>query len=303
MEFDWSQYIALSPHLANQEMVSYALDQIAATPEGRELIEKACRLHERYGSQPRIPIVPAWTESSRRSTQTEMNHAFGIRLNFYEIEHIRYRTPQGPQEFDLVQIMVHELYHMADGRAAENDRQFADSLALPAVQGPGLSESTRHRIFAETMRELLRTSESDGIIDKRLLHLSTNEALRNKVAMALGLRPEDFHFADISPQELAQAKLHAFPTRKDGTLETEADATAYTDAFMAKYFSIPARGKYSNQLEVSSEHPVWVPDFSCGGTWPKYQWENIVTDHGTFTQPTIHATSCEETLTPPTRGR
>ena len=324
MEFNWRDYIELGADLGEQRTIlSQALDQLSRIPEVREEIEKAHRLVTAYGAGQKIRLTTALFKPETVTDLLQMNGNFSsnprgiIRLDPFSLTHAWYSTSEGEEApLSLTGALIHELHHLANPNVWKEDMNvgYSDAVALQTVKAPGLTEAQRIQIFALAFAESVKANPPDavvhGAIDRQklyepLAHLSGQTDLRHRIAAQLNLPPDSFAFSDMPAVLLHQIHLDLQPKEQRARLlNAEEAAVDFTDAIEAKYFNLEPRGRYSNGRIANRMFPLLVPDFQCSSSpWPKYQWQTVVTEHGTFTQPTIHAEPCEEALTPPPRNR
>ena len=113
-DFNWRDYISVELSPTNgAELFSQALDQIATTPEGQQLIRQA-------------NAGDAWKASNynRIDDKLTLNNGIenryniasgGVEFNLYNITHQEYETIAGEwHDASIQRVLVHELLHAAD---------------------------------------------------------------------------------------------------------------------------------------------------------------------------------------------
>lgn len=311
MAFNWRNYIELSDALGeNGAGVIRALDQIAATPEGRELIKKAYRTSNEDNplfSREKIRIGTAHDRAPTANllqTSSLLDQG-SIKLDIDQLERLTYKNGDEPGGNEVrpgyVHSILHELYHVADARCSGNAMIAGIINRLPEeLIDPGLGSLT------ESQLATVRTAAHDSFtafvaaqpgarntrsMNEKALEYIQSDAFAEDIARRTGISNADFIVRPLTP-EFMQERLLA--TKKTWDLAIEPAATQYTDAFMHKYFDQPPRVHYENIAESSTALPVTVESLSCGlGPMPKYDAHAVTIDGNTPSPPAMHTTPCE----------
>lgn len=222
-----------------------ALDAIAASvPEGPALLEYA---RDQAGQ----PLMIEETTGPSHAVQGGAR----IGINFAEINEMHLSTPQGWQRMSLTSALVHELFHIADGSPLFDQFNIVKPVQLflgKLVISESLSTGERRQVIAELMRELaVKTADPLTLAASPTLQNIDIKTLQPRIASALGIDPQRFQLATLTPanmQENLQRALY------ESSLLREEKATDYTDAFMFKHFTNePLRHEYRNGCDLPAD--------------------------------------------------
>ncbi|PZP87201.1 MAG: hypothetical protein DI582_00060 [Azospirillum brasilense] len=268
---DWRAYVQMAPDMPAemQGLLSRALDQIwqVRDGEGRHLIEQAGQF---------APLQLSITATQNTGYLVGQH---GIQFNRGDLEKFCVADRDGQlRHASLTGVLAHELFHAGDRR--------------------GDPPLIRQSLYEGLERALDNSTATDEQREAVLVNYATLASVGpdlEKLFTRLGRegRPgNDDHAAFIA--ELRSAGLMDLAAHlqntpdfmqrwmqstglfdRTGTEHTEADATAFTDHFMAKYFTTePWRGQYTNSVQCPADTLFLagvraVPEVSAGYRSPQ----------------------------------
>lgn len=234
--FNWRDYVTISEEFSAKDraLLEQTMDAIAAAHDGdgEKLIQEAARTFDGK----KVPIVPGAGTGVIGSK---------IELNMQDIAFM-YTREEPHRAFGLGPVLVHELYHAAEG-AGLDDPKILDLVATVAGNG----------INARALR-----NEAHGLINNMptlifMDILTLDEPLRKDFANDLVKSHPQFSklLQSSTAEQWTQSLIDIGVVDSDRkTPADEKRATLYTDAFVQKNWGdqYPMRKEYTNWLII---HP------------------------------------------------
>lgn len=267
----WRAYVQIAPDIPAdmQGLLTRALDQIwlVRDGEGRHLIEQAGRFS---------PVLLSITATENTGYLVGQH---GIQFNREDLQKFCVADRDGQQRHaSLTGVLAHELFHAGDRRG--------DPPLIRESLYEGLERALGNSTATEEQREaVLVNYVTLATVGPNLEKLHTRLGREGRpgnhdhAAFIAELRESGLvdmaTFLENTPGFMQRWMQSTGLFDRTGTEHTEADATAFTDHFMAKYFTTePWRGQYTNSIQCSADALFLagvraVPEVSAGYRSPQ----------------------------------
>jgi len=246
----WRAYVQIAPDMPAdmQGLLIRALDQIwqVRDGEGRQLIERAGRFS---------PVLMTTTATENTGYLVGQH---GIQFNRADLEKFCVADRNGQlRHASLTGVLAHELFHAGDRRG--DPPLIRQSLYEGLEQALGNSATP-----IEEQEAVLVDYATLASVGPNLEKLHTRLGREGRpgnhdhAAFVAELRSSGLqHLAahlESTPDFMQRWMQSTGLFDRSGTEHTEADATAFTDHFMAKYFATePWRGQYTNSVQCPAD--------------------------------------------------
>lgn len=279
----WRDYLSLEGFTPREQaLVERSLDDIWATPEGRDLIERA---PSHSGAQ--VSIHNTTRGDGDHSSDANIDY---IGLNFTSIAHQQFATQSGGyRHTSVTETLVHELFHTTDNRieALNRNGSLFNSFITATPEGRAIPPEVHHAIgeriiqFAgegilpllEDYQELGDMTRLDYTTDlvmdlqgeyfvqltKSINRVGEDRGWLTTLAQEYGLESLSVGPVDASSALTAfRAHLVAREESRNLRRSMEELATDYTDYFMLRYYGIEPREDYMTDIwsEIATNYNV-----------------------------------------------
>ena len=142
---DWRNHIRLDiADAASRTAVVNALDRLAALPQGRQLLRQAVLNQQARAAQSGVPaqlcIIAGAKNEFRENNGT-------ITFSLEETVGNTYPTANGPAPFDAMHVLVHELFHAADGMNTAHYKQLMHDQGARFASASGVNSDDGFAMF------------------------------------------------------------------------------------------------------------------------------------------------------------
>lgn len=309
--FRWQDHLTVDASFGEaRPWVERTLDSIASTPEGRALIEKAQRISAYHLDAPTRTLLIGKVIDGQSVTEgiAPIFYANGsyynpdqgfIGLDLEQVRHLTIRTSDGHKPLGLISLTVHELFHAADPRKIEtfieqHSERFTRHIMGRIMGAEGIPTNKQATLF----NALIQGPMPEGTSTRQACDIQAaryNDGIRNEekltlLTQALGIDRNALSLTPISGTLLWELQQQIEKNSRPAlNARNEADATAFTDAYMRKYHGSYRRKDYSNGKIGAQDFGLYIQPFQCAkANLPIFDGEQVALPDGTvFRQPSI----------------